>query len=126
VCLHVRLSDAFGDNGIIGVVIAKPSPEDPSAYAIDTWLMSCRVLGRGVERATLNVLAEAVIRRGARTLVGEYLPTPKNDLVRAHYEKLGFAMAGEGGLRPGDTRWRLELDAFTKLSTHIAVTGSPP
>ncbi len=80
--LQLRLIDRFGDNGIIGIVIGKMS--DGEDLAIDTWLMSCRVLGRQVEPTTLNLVAGHATRLGARRLVGDYLPTKKNGMVRDH------------------------------------------
>jgi predicted enzyme involved in methoxymalonyl-ACP biosynthesis len=80
---------------------------------IDTWLMSCRVLGRQVEAATLEALAAVAARRGAAALVGEYRPTARNSMVAEHYTRLGFAPASRLADRPeGTTRWR------------YAVTGS--
>jgi FkbH-like protein len=86
--LQLRLTDRFGDNGIIGIVIGRL--QDDGAMLIDTWLMSCRVLGRQVEQATLNLLAETAKSMGANSLIGEYKPTPKNRMVEKHYQKLGF------------------------------------
>jgi FkbH-like protein len=86
--LQLRLTDRFGDNGIIGIVIGRL--QDDGAMLIDTWLMSCRVLGRQVEQATLNLLAETAKSMGAHSLIGEYKPTPKNRMVEKHYQKLGF------------------------------------
>lgn len=86
--LQLRLVDRFGDNGMIAVVIGRLTPENDCL--IDTWLMSCRVLGRGVEGATLNLVAAEAQRLGAARLVGEYRPTPKNSMVSDHYVKLGF------------------------------------
>jgi FkbH-like protein len=83
------LVDRFGENGIIAVVIGKKSGQD---MFIDTWLMSCRVLGRQVEIATLNLIAEHANRLGARRLVGEYRPTAKNGMVQGHYASLGFTV----------------------------------
>jgi FkbH-like protein len=99
--LRFRLLDRFGDNGLIGVILARHDPAWPEdALLIDTWLMSCRVFGRGVEAASLGVLAAAAARRGVTALIGEYRPTPRNALVRAHYADLGFtpvpAPAGAG------------------------------
>lgn len=115
VALSFRLTDRFGDNGLVGVVLARPDaawPED--VLLIDTWLMSCRVLGRGVEAASLGVLAAAATQRGARTLVGEYRPTAKNRLVRDHYANLGFAsVLSAPGAAAGATFWRYDLDAAT-------------
>jgi FkbH-like protein len=92
--LQLRLVDRFGDNGLIAVVIGKI---DGAALIIDTWLMSCRVLGRNVEAATLSLLVAEARRRGVTRLVGEYAPSSKNGMVREHYEKLGFARISEDG-----------------------------
>src|ERR1700733_10193415 len=86
--LQFRLVDRFGDNGIIGIVIGRMISADEAL--IDTWLMSCRVLGRGVEEAMLNIVAQTARRLGARELIGVYHPTAKNDMVREHYSRLGF------------------------------------
>ena len=85
--LHVRLIDRFGDNGLIGVIIARR--EGPS-LRLDCWLMSCRVLGREVEAAMLAILVDEARRRGATELIGEYIPSAKNGMVRQHYDGLGF------------------------------------
>lgn len=105
--LHVRLLDKFGDNGIICVIICRPSRLD--RWAIDTWLMSCRVLGRCVEQA---VLAEILFRAraaGISTLEGLYIPTERNEMVREHYAKLGFTRIDGGS--DGSSRWELKTDA---------------
>lgn len=91
--LHLRLLDRFGDNGLIAVVIARAQAD---ALEIDTWLMSCRVLGREVERATLTWLVDEARARGLHRLIGEYIETPKNAMVRDHYERLGFHKQGDG------------------------------
>jgi FkbH-like protein len=88
--LQLRLIDRFGNNGIIGFVIGKL--DDEGVMWIDTWLMSCRVLGRQVEQATLNLPAQTAQSMGATSLAGEYRPTPKNKMVEKHYQKLGFEM----------------------------------
>jgi FkbH-like protein len=90
-----RLTDRFGDNGIISVVAVARDSEDDAR--IDLWLMSCRVLGRKVEEA---ILADVVARAralSARRLVGEYAPTAKNALVRDLYPRLGFKEIGRNG-----------------------------
>ena len=117
VTLQVRLTDRFGDNGMISVVIARPTDQE-GELAIDTWLMSCRVLGRQVEHAVLNILADEARQAGYRFLKGEYRPTPKNSLVQEHYEKLGFEPVGAG--EEGQTFWRLSLDEFSPFPTFIA------
>lgn len=116
--LQLRLVDRFGDNGIIAIVIGKMSGEDD--LLIDTWLMSCRVLGRQVEPTTLNLIAEAAKRLGARRLIGEYLPTKKNGMVKDHYAKLGFNLVETGA--DGGSRSVLDLPTFIPASTFITVT----
>jgi FkbH-like protein len=88
---QVRLSDRFGDLGMIGVLIARPVTHNgENAWDLDSWLMSCRVLGRRVEEAMLAHVAAAAKQQGIRHLIGRYLPTAKNPMVADHYPKLGF------------------------------------
>jgi FkbH-like protein len=87
--LQVRLSDAFGDNGMISVVICRP--QGGAEWEIDTWLMSCRVLGRRVEQMVLREILEHARRHGIHRLIGIYRPTNRNKLVDDHYSKLGFS-----------------------------------
>jgi FkbH-like protein len=116
--LQLRLLDRFGDNGVIAICIGKLlSPED---LLIDTWLMSCRVLGRQVEPTTLNLIAAQAVRLGARRLLGDYVPTPKNGMVRDHYAKLGFHPLETGA--DGATRSALDLAGFVPADTFITVT----
>jgi FkbH-like protein len=103
--LQLRLLDRFGDNGIIAIVIGRLTGAD---CQIDTWLMSCRVLGRGVEAATLNLIAAQAAAMGAERLIGTYIPTAKNPMVADHYQKLGFDAAGI-----------LSLGSFTPIETFI-------
>jgi FkbH-like protein len=88
--LQIRLADTFGDNGMICVVICRPDAEYARGWEIDTWLMSCRVLGRKVEQATLAELVRTAKSRGIDRLRGVYKPTARNRLVEDHYRKLGF------------------------------------
>ncbi|KAA2212157.1 HAD-IIIC family phosphatase [Teichococcus oryzae] len=111
VMLSLRLRDRFGDNGLISVIIARPDAAlPPGEMLIDTWLMSCRVLGRQVEEATLGILAGQARLRGATALIGEYRPTAKNTMVAGHYEKLGFRhMKPPAGAEPGAAFWRCDI-----------------
>jgi FkbH-like protein len=119
VILRFRLVDRFGDNGLIAVIIARPHDREAETLVVDTWLMSCRVLGRGVEAACLNVLVAAVRSAGATTLLGEYKPSGRNAMVRDHYRKLGFTPSNE---QPdGVTTWRLDLTKFIEKDTFIRV-----
>lgn len=114
--LQLRLIDRFGDNGIISIIIGKML--DESDLGIDTWLMSCRVLGRNVEQATLRLVAEQARWLGARRLVGEYIPTSKNGMVKGHYSKLGFTVKE---LESGASRAVLDLHYFTPLANFIEI-----
>jgi FkbH-like protein len=102
--LQLRLTDKFGDNGMISVIIFDKGPME---WSCDTWLMSCRVLGRKVEIAALEVIARAAAKAGASRLVGTYLPTLKNSLVAQHFENLGFVKTAT--LNGGATQWSLAL-----------------
>ena len=111
----ISLSDRFGDNGLISVLLARV---DGPVLAIDTWLMSCRVLKRTVEHFCLNHLCALARGRGIHTILGEYIPTAKNALVRDHYAQLGFAQTQSEP--DGHTWWELDLsDARRPLTTHV-------
>lgn len=116
--LHFRLTDSLGDNGIICIIIARRD-EEKQRMTIDTWLMSCRVLGRQVESACMNVLAERAKNIGVAEIIGEYIPTAKNGMVQEHYKKLGF------GAVPKDSAagsiWRLELANYVPSDTFITI-----
>jgi len=92
---------------------------------IDTWLMSCRVLGRQVEPTTLNLVAAQARALGAHRLIGEYFPTKKNGMVRDHYVKLGFTRIAEAA--DGSNTNVLDLTSFEPAPTFIhVVEGSSP
>ncbi len=116
VTFQIRLTDIFGDNGMISVIICR---KGKTAWDIDTWLMSCRVVGRGVERVALGVLAERARNAGVTQLRGRYIPTAKNGMVRDHYAKLGFAKVSE--VAGGESAWSLNLDEFVPQDVPIKV-----
>lgn len=91
--LTFSLADRFGDHGLIAVVILEK--QDDSTLFIDTWIMSCRVLKRGMEAFTLNTIVDLALFHNFDRIVGEYLPTPKNGIVKDHYESLGFHRHGQ-------------------------------
>lgn len=98
--LYGRLEDKFGDNGIVSVVVGRT---EGTELHIELWLMSCRVLKRGMEYAMFECLAEDCRARGIQTLRGYYHPTAKNGMVRGFYEELGFTLAAEDA--QGNTEW---------------------
>ena len=115
-CIQVRLADRFGDNGMISVVIFDCAEFE---WHCDTWLMSCRVLGRRVEELVLGHVAAAALRAGALRLTGVYLPTMKNSLVVDHFAKLGFTMISD--LPDDGTEWSLDLVGYQPPELPISV-----
>jgi len=103
--LQIRLTDTFGDNGVISIIVLEKGED---AWEIDTWLMSCRVLGRRVEEAVLQEIMSMARAGGASRLIGRYIPTDRNAMVAGHYEKLGFEPVET--LEDGQTVWSLSLD----------------
>ena len=121
--LQFRLKDKFGDNGIIAVIFARPDERWPAdALFIDTWLMSCRVLGRGVEAASFEALSKLAEEMGIKQLVGEYCPTNRNKMVSNHYERLGFRpLTNSDSSDFLQTIWCTDLPRTNKPQHHIEV-----
>ncbi len=92
--LFFCLKDAFGDYGLISVVVLEKQPE--GVLFIEEWFMSCRVLRRGMEEFIADTIVGKARELGSQRVVGEYLPTPKNQMVERLYERLGFTPLGEG------------------------------
>ncbi len=112
--LYGKLSDRFGDNGLISVVLGR---KDGTVLEIELWLMSCRVLKRDMELAMLDELVARAQAAGIRLLRGRYMPTKKNGMVADHYQKLGFAP--EATLEDGSAVYTLEIAAYSPRNTHI-------
>jgi FkbH-like protein len=94
--LTLRLKDRFGDYGLISVLIAVADGQDGALeLTIDTWLMSCRVIGRTAEEFLFNQLCSAARGRGVERLIGCYISSPKNGLVQNLYDRLGFRRRGQ-------------------------------
>jgi len=108
--LYGRLIDRFGDNGLVSVVIGR---QEHLTVHLDLWLMSCRVLKRDLELAMLDAIAGHAISRGALTLVGYYIATPKNGMVKDFYKTLGFTPDEAA------TVWRLDLSNYTIRNKYI-------
>jgi FkbH-like protein len=102
--LQVGLTDIYGNNDMISVVICR---KDCSDWHVDTWLMSCRVLGRRVEHAILRELVGEARRRGINRIIGACRPTARNKLVEDHYPNLGFSMMEQCG--DGAILWQLDV-----------------
>lgn len=109
----VHLTDRFGDNGLISVFVGRAEGDE---LWIDLWLMSCRVLNRGVEQLLRNHVLDRARESGYRVLHGVYRPTPRNSLVRELYPSLGFAA---GAPIEGGDHWVLNVRTAAPLPTTI-------
>lgn len=107
------LSDKFGDNGLICVVIMEKL--DAENLFIDTWFMSCRVLKRGMENFTLNTIVSYAKEYGFKHIIGEYLPTAKNQMVEEHYPRLGFTPVEDSVSR----RFELDVNSYRESECYI-------
>jgi FkbH-like protein len=88
VTLCGRLTDRFGDNGLVSVLIGRVSDDK---VELDVWVMSCRVIRREMEFAMFDALVEECQARGVRKIVGIYIPSKKNKMVADLYASLGFS-----------------------------------
>lgn len=120
ITLACRLSDRLADHGLIAVLTARLRGAGSSREAVvEDWVMSCRVLGRQVEDACFNLLAERALAAGAHHLWGTYRPTSKNAQVRDLYPRLGFFLLDEDP--DGTTRWQFDLSRFQPLAVPLQV-----
>ena len=109
---YMTLADRFGEHGLISVVICKKESED--TLFVDTWLMSCRVLRRGVEECLFDNIVKMAREAGFRYLHAEYLPTAKNKMVEHFYETMGMQPEGGG-------QYRLDCESYKNHDYHITV-----
>ncbi len=115
--LTLRMVDRFGDYGLVSVILAVEEDSRPESLQIDTWLMSCRVISRTAEEFFFNALLEEARRRGVRRLIGHYIPTAKNGLVKDLYDRLGFQRAVNGS--NGTQAYELDLEQAAAVKTFI-------
>ena len=85
----IGVSDKFGDNGITGAIMVTPEGE------IDTFLLSCRILGKGIETAFIKIVFTLLARDGVDTLTARYVPSAKNSQVECFWDKVGFVCIRE-------------------------------
>ncbi|PYK42828.1 MAG: hypothetical protein DME46_09035 [Verrucomicrobia bacterium] len=102
--LALRLRDRFGDQGIVAILLATPGAQD-CTLVVDSFLVSCRALGRGVEDALWTALMERASQAGVRKVLAQYLATPKNAIVAKLYDRFGLQPIEQG---PSSTRYILE------------------
>jgi FkbH-like protein len=109
------LRDRFADHGLVASAILVGEGAD---WRIDSWLMSCRVFSRTLEHAMVNAMAHHARQAGARRLVGQYLPTERNGVVKDLFAQLGFTCEPGPGPEP---RWVLPLDPPPALPTFVTL-----
>lgn len=114
----LRVSDRFGDSGIVGCAIVRCG-SDCSSWCMDTFLLSCRVIGRSVETAFLTAIAADLQAHGACILVGQYIPSDKNGLVADFFPQHGFRLRQSDP--DGHTWWELSLTGTTRPAATLAV-----
>jgi FkbH-like protein len=107
------LEDIYGDNGLVSAIILEKT--NPKELFIDTWFMSCRVLKRGMENFILNTIVDFARNNNYQTIIGEYISTQKNALVRDLYANLGFIKQ--------DDFWRLETTEYQSKECFINIKG---
>jgi predicted enzyme involved in methoxymalonyl-ACP biosynthesis len=100
------LADRFGDNGMISVVICRET--HPHEWEIDTWLMSCRVLARGVENMVLREILRHAREKRITRLTGLYRPTARNGMVKDLYSRFGFSRTDLAS--DGATAWEIYVN----------------
>lgn len=130
ICLQASLTDRFGDNGLVSLFVGKVSQ---NSLEILAWLMSCRVLKRGLELALFDEVVRRAQLLGLAEIHGEYKPTEKNALVSNLYEELGFerltTSPSEFSGRPV-TRWKFFVGSDfipknTIITRRVLVDGPP-
>lgn len=110
--MGMDISDRFGEYGLVGVAIL--TKNNDTQWHIDSLMMSCRVLGRGAETSLIAKIAEAVGLNGGDVLTGEYIPTPKNSLVKDLYQDHGFEKSGQF--------WKLNINDAKSPPEYVDVT----
>jgi len=99
---YLSLADKFGDNGIVGTAIVKL---DGQNAFIDSFIFSCRALGRTAETVLLNYIIEEMVKKGIAQLEGEYIPTKKNMPCKDFYKNHGF-------INQNDGHWQINLKQY--------------
>ena len=109
-----ELKDKYGDYGLISVLVLRKLDEE--TLFIDTLIMSCRVLKRGMEQFVFNKIAEISRANGFKRVIGEYIPTAKNSMVSDLYAQMGYTALG-------GNRYLMEIDTYKKRPNRIREGG---
>ena len=118
ITLYGKLTDRFGDNGVVAISMGKRRNEEE--MDIDLWLMSCRVLKRDMEFAMMDEFVSRCQAMGIKRIYGHYYPTAKNKMVKDFYGDMGFTLIEE--TQEGDSTWLLDIsEGYQKKNTVIQV-----
>ena len=100
----VSATDRFGDYGVVGLLMAEPKGD---VWRVDNFLMSCRILGRGIEDKTVDFLFGEAKKNGIKTILAEYIATSKNEQAKDFWDKQGFGLAAQlsGGVKDGPKKY---------------------
>lgn len=109
--LAMRVSDRFGEHGIVGLALAMPEKDD--GWRIDTFLLSCRVMGRKIESSLLSALIDQIAKQGSvKKVIGEFIQSKKNKPVENFYLEHHFSQIDDSGIM------RYEFDPNTQVLEH--------
>jgi FkbH-like protein len=114
--LFASLNDRFGDHGLISIVVARAAA-DRNSLLITDWLMSCRVLSRGVEEYLMNRIVDEARRRALGLVRGEFIPTAKNAMVKEFFARFGFNRSREDP--DGRAEWVLQTESYAERPVFI-------
>ncbi len=112
--LYYTLKDKFGDHGLVSVVILEKKTD--KELFVDTWLMSCRVLKRGMEEFIINKMIETAKANGFATVSAEYIPTPKNKMVKDIYKSFGF-------METKENKYIIAVNDYIPKAVYITCNG---
>ena len=116
ICLYGKLEDKFGDNGVVSVISGEKIGDE---LHMRLWLMSCRVLKRGMEDAMLDALVNDAKDMGIASIIGYYYPSPKNGMVKEFYGTMGFSKVQED--TDGNTVWKLDVKTYEPKKPYIEI-----
>jgi FkbH-like protein len=115
---QVKLSDTFGDNGIVSLIICRINN---SEWIIDTWVMSCRVIGRKLEEFIFYEIVKSAKTAGIKKIVGIYIPTEKNNITQDLYLRLGFTEHNDS--KQDYQKWFVEVNNVNIKNTPIKLAS---
>jgi FkbH-like protein len=115
--LYGKLADKFGDNGLVAITIGRLLGNQ---CHIDLWLMSCRVIKRGIEFAMLDELVRRCKEKGISEIVGYYFKSAKNSMVSDLYDKFGFILSEADN---EDTTWKLDISNYENKNIFIKINN---